>query len=49
MPSTSPSECAWSVDTTNTRWPAPASHTAVADARVDFPTPPLPTKRLIRA
>ena len=26
-----------------------ASQTAVAAARVDFPTPPLPTKRLIRA
>src|SRR6516164_10245926 len=49
MPSTSPSECAWSVDTTSTRCPEPASQTAVADARVDFPTPPFPTKRLIRA
>src|SRR5271166_1990608 len=48
-PSTSPSECAWSVDTNSTRCPEPASQTAVADARVDFPTPPLPTKRLIRA
>src|SRR6185312_13634563 len=49
MPSTSPSECAWSVDTTSTRCPALAALTAVAQARVDFPTPPLPTNRLIRA
>src|ERR1700743_1606050 len=48
-PSTSPTECAWSVETTSTRRPSLASLTAVADARVDFPTPPLPTKRLIRA
>src|SRR5262249_26970575 len=48
-PSTSPSECAWSVDTTNTRCPEEASRTAVAAARVDLPTPPLPTKRLIPA
>ena len=49
MPSTSPSECAWSVETISTRSPARASRTAVAVANVDLPTPPLPTKRLIRA
>ena len=49
VPSTSPIECAWSVDTISTRMPASASRTAVAVASVDFPTPPLPTKRLIRA
>ena len=49
VPSTSPSECAWSVDTTRTRRPLCASRTAVAVASVDLPTPPLPTKRLIRA
>ena len=49
VPSTSPSECAWSVDTTSTRRPLCASRTAVAVASVDLPTPPLPTKRLIRA
>src|SRR6476659_6430280 len=49
VPSTSPIECAWSVDTMSTRSPARASRTAVAVANVDLPTPPLPTKRLIRA
>ena len=49
VPSTSPIECAWSVDTISTRSPARASRTAVAVASVDLPTPPLPTKRLIRA
>src|SRR6185503_20452617 len=48
-PSTSPTECAWSVDTISTRSPARASRTAVAVANVDLPTPPFPTKRLIRA
>ena len=48
-PSTSPIECAWSVETMSTRSPARASRTAVAVASVDLPTPPLPTKRLIRA
>ena len=42
-------ECAWSVDTISTRRPLRASRTAVAVASVDLPTPPLPTKRLIRA
>src|SRR5918995_1042374 len=49
VPSTSPIECAWSVETMSTLAPARASRTAVAVANVDFPTPPLPTKRLIRA
>ena len=49
VPSTSPIECAWSVETISTRSPARASRTAVAVANVDLPTPPLPTKRLIRA
>ena len=49
VPSTSPVECAWSVDTMSTRIPARASRTAVAVANVDLPTPPLPTNRLIRA
>ena len=48
-PSTSPSECAWSVETTSTRCPLSAARTAVAEASVDLPTPPLPTKKLIRA
>ena len=37
------------LDTSSTRSPARASATAVAAANVDLPTPPLPTKRLIRA
>src|SRR5690606_29118665 len=49
VPSTSPMECAWSVETSSTRRPARASRTAVAVANVDLPTPPLPTNRLMRA
>ena len=30
------------------RCPRRAARTAVADAKVDLPTPPLPTKKLIR-
>src|SRR6478609_4307426 len=48
-PSTSPVECAWSVDTMSTRRPLRAARTAVAVANVDLPTPPLPTNRLTRA
>jgi hypothetical protein len=48
VPNTSPIECAWSVETISTRNPARESRTAVAVANVDLPTPPLPTKRLIR-
>ena len=40
-PSTSPSECAGSVDTTRTR-PREASATARAAAHVVLPTPPFP-------
>ena len=45
-PSTSPSECAGSVDTTRTRRPAAAAATARAAAQVVLPTPPLPPKKM---
>ncbi len=46
--SASASEWAASVDSTRVRCPAAALAQAVAAARVDFPTPPLPVKRRIR-
>mmetsp|Transcript_3238 Transcript_3238/g.10731 ORF Transcript_3238/g.10731 Transcript_3238/m.10731 type:complete len:382 (+) Transcript_3238:85-1230(+) len=48
MPSTSPRECAGSVDTMSVLWPASAALSASAAALLVFPTPPFPpttTKR----
>ena len=46
--SASASEWAASVDSTSVRWPAAALAHAVAAARVDLPTPPLPVNSRIR-
>ena len=46
--SASASEWAASVESTSVRWPAAALAHAVAAARVDFPTPPLPVNSRIR-
>jgi hypothetical protein len=44
VPKASASECAASVERTSVRWPREAARTAVAEAVVDLPTPPLPVK-----
>ena len=46
--SASASEWAASVDSTSVLWPAAALAHAVAAARVDLPTPPLPVNSRIR-